>query len=48
MKNNVTATMSNEELVNLGRAMTHHGFSSLDDFLRWAAQQQTAAILSEK
>ena len=40
--------MSEYELIYIGQAMKKSGFTDVNDYLRWAANQQTAAILAEE
>ena len=46
--NKITTNMSDEELIHIGQAMKKNGFSDVKAYLRWAANQQAAAILAEK
>ena len=46
--NSILAQFKDEELAYIGRAMERSGFTDIREFLRWAANQQAAAILAEK
>lgn len=46
--NTFTTKLTDEELIRVSRAMERSGFSSVEEYLRWAVAQQNAAVLGEK
>lgn len=43
----ITTTMSDQELIGIGQAMKQSGFTDINAYLRWAANQQANAILEK-
>jgi len=44
--NNITTQLSDKELTDLGRAMERTGFSSPEEYFRWAVMNQTQQALA--
>jgi hypothetical protein len=45
---NITTTISDVDLTNLGRAMERSGHTNVQDFIKWAFMEKVTAILADK